>query len=362
MRLLVSPCSYKGTLSACELATAIADVAQGLGHETLFAPFADGGDDTLACLHSALGGEFVYLDVTGPTGRPVNARYLRLNKTAVVELASASGIAHLAIGELDALNAQTTGFGQVIARAIGDGAKNIYLTVGGSASTDGGAGALVALGARLLDDHGVDIAAGGIGLSSLSTIDLSCLRQTTAGCSFVVVSDVNSPLLGPSGAAYIFAPQKGADAAQVKLLEQALTHYASIFKQTIACDKSQLPGAGSAGGTGYGLAMALDAPVVSGFDWLSQMLNLEQKLEQCDAIVVAEGRIDSQSFDSGKAVGRLVSRAQALHKKVYALPAITSDEDFDNGNITRLIQSSHYADSGQADIAAVKLATKALLS
>jgi glycerate kinase len=171
-----------------------------------------------------------------------------------------------------------------------------------------------------------------------------------------------APLLGPSGAAYIFAPQKGADAAQVKLLEQALTHYASIFKQTIACDKSQLPGAGSAGGTGYGLAMALDAPVVSGFDWLSQMLNLEQKLEQCDAIVVAEGRIDSQSFDSGKAVGRLVSRAQALHKKVYALPAITSDEDFDNGNITRLIQSSHYADSGQADIAAVKLATKALLS
>jgi len=362
VRLLVSPCSYKGTLSACELAAAIADVAQGLGHETLLAPFADGGDDTLACLHSALGGEFVYLDVTGPTGRPVNARYLRLNKTAVVELASASGIAHLAIGELDALNAQTTGFGQVIARAIGDGAKNIYLTVGGSASTDGGAGALVALGARLLDDHGVDIAAGGIGLSSLSTIDLSCLRQTTAGCSFVVVSDVNSPLLGPNGAAYIFAPQKGADAAQVKLLDQALAHYASTFKQTIACDKSQLPGAGSAGGTGYGLAMALDAPVVSGFDWLSQMLNLEQKLEQCDAIVVAEGRIDSQSFDSGKAVGRLVSRAQALHKKVYALPAITSDENFDNGYITRLIQSSHYASSGQADIAAVKLATKALLS
>lgn len=362
MRLLVCPCSYKGTVPACQVAVAIAEVATSLGHEPLLAPFADGGDDTLTCLHSALGGEFVYVDVVGATGKPVKAHYLRLGDSAVCELATASGIAHLVTDELDALHAQTTGFGQVIDRAIKDGAKKIYLTVGGSASTDGGAGALQALGARLLDAQGCDIATGGVALSALAKIDLDTLAQNTAGCSFVVVSDVNSPLTGPTGAAYIFGPQKGANPEQVLLLDRCLAHYATIFARVRGFDKSTMPGAGSAGGTGYGLAMALDAPIVSGFEWLSTMLDLEHKLSNCDAIVVAEGRIDSQSFDSGKAVGRLVQLAKAQGKLVYALPAITSGADFSDCGIDYLVESSRYAINGQADLNCIKQAARDLLS
>ncbi len=321
MRILVCPCSYKGTISALELAQAIAEVLAEKGHSSELAPFADGGDDTLACLQQVRGGEFVYKEVSGPTGIKGLSRYLKFPDHAVVELAGASGIALLQEGQFDPLGAQTEGFGQLIRFAIEAGARQIFLTVGGSASTDGGTGALRMLGARFLDGDGFDIAAGGAALLSLSRIDLAELKTLTRGCSFTVISDVHNPLTGPDGAASVFAPQKGANAAEVALLDRALAHFADCLEAALGRRGRDLPGAGSAGGAGFGLSMVLDAPIVSGFDWLSQELHLPEKLERCQAVVVAEGRIDSQSL-SGKSVGRLIELARRRGCLVYGLPAL----------------------------------------
>lgn len=321
MHILVCPCSYKGSISALDLAQTIAAVLHEKGHSTEIAPFADGGDDTLACLQQVKGGQFVYKEVYGPTGAIALSRYLKFPDHAVIELAGASGIALLQERQLNALGAQTEGFGQLIRFAIEGGARRLYLTVGGSASTDGGTGALRMMGARFLDDTGSDIAAGGAALLSLADVELSELRELTQGCTFTVVSDVHNPLTGPDGAAYIFAPQKGANPEQVALLDRALEHFADCLESALGRKGRHLPGAGSAGGAGFGLSMVLDATIVSGFDWLSQELHLKEKLECAQAVVVAEGRLDSQSL-SGKAVGRLIEMARQSGCLVYGLPAL----------------------------------------
>lgn len=322
MKILVAPCSYKGTISAPDLAAAISQGAAQKGHETEVLPFADGGDDTLNCLAQALHGKFINVQAQGPTGLPVNAQYLKLlGDKAVVELASASGIAHLNTCQLDPLGAHTRGFGEVIYTAIKDGAKHITLTLGGSASTDGGSGALYSLGARLLDDTGGDIAPGGIGLTNLRYVDFTNLYKNIKGVQFFVASDVTNPLLGAQGAAHIFAPQKGADAAQVKLLDDALSHFADIIEAAMARSLRLEPGAGSAGGAGFGLSAVLNAPILSGFEWLADLLTLPERIQKCDAVIVSEGRIDRQSL-GGKAVGRLIQLSREMGKKVYALPAL----------------------------------------
>ncbi len=325
-RVLIAPCSYKGSIAAPALAEVIAREAERCGFDTISAPFADGGDDTVNCLKAALApdGKIIQKDVTGPLGAEVRASYLIAGEEAVVELASASGIAHLQPQELDGLRAQTIGLGELIKDAIERGLKKIYVTLGGSASTDGGAGCLSVLGARFLNKDDNDIGCGGISLLDLVRVDLTLLEKTIAGVQFYVVSDVTNPLTGKFGAAAVFGPQKGLSPQDVPVLDRALSNFAATLERTLSADSSlrMRPGAGSAGGAGYGLSLLLKAPIISGFDWLFDKLSLAEKMDLCDLVVVAEGCLDSQSL-SGKGVGRLIALAKSKGKKVIAMPAVT---------------------------------------
>jgi glycerate 2-kinase len=351
LKILVAPASYKGSIAAHRLAAAMArgckdlagaDAANKDIHrlyrqmEILAVPIADGGDDTLASINLALGGVLVESQVIGPTGQTVQASYLRLPETAlettpglapdlaIIELAQASGIAYLTSDQLAPLAAHTYGTGQLIGSAIAGGAKEIVITVGGSASTDGGTGALSALGARFLDMQGQPVPRGGGGLRQIARIDLSELIQATAGVSFIVATDVTSPLLGAAGAAAVFGPQKGANPADVALLEEGLAHFASLLEKQLDPGRiaalRHVPGAGAAGGAGFGFAAILGAQIVSGFHFLAELLGLEQKIRWCDLIIVGEGKLDGQSL-SGKGVGEIISLAAQLGKTVLALPA-----------------------------------------
>lgn len=333
VKILVAPCAYKGTLQASDLAKAIAQgLKQGVNTKTReleieLAPVADGGDDTIACLQLALGGNFVYETVSGPISQPVQAAYLRLGKLAVVELAQASGIAHLQRSELAALHANTFGTGQILARAIADGATSVAIMLGGSASTDGGSAALAALGAKFYDKAGNVIltdgtVCGGGALLAIAHIDIAELRRKVAGVEFLIATDVTNPLLGSQGAAAIFAQQKGANSDEVTYLERSLEHFASVLETACQSDKAwrSCAGAGAAGGAGFGLALGLGAQFTSGFHWLAEKTNLLEKLNWCDLVVVAEGCLDSQSL-SGKASGEILKLAKAAGKIVVALPA-----------------------------------------
>ena len=335
VNILVAPAAYKGSIPASRLAHAMAeatrrffcDFGKGQNLTVLEAPIADGGDDTVLCLHEAIGGELVYRQVIGPTGQAHEAPYLRLDDMAIVELAAPSGIAHLTTGQLAPLAAHTYGLGQLIGDAIAGGARKVVVTLGGSASTDGGTGALAALGAGFLNRHGEPIALGGGGLSELVSIDLSNFVPARSDVQFVIATDVVSPLLGPGGASHVFAPQKGADRLQVDLLERNLGHFAAVVEgQLPATGKEPLcniedEGAGAAGGAGFGLASLLPAQIVSGFHFFAQLLDLPERIEQCDLIIVAEGCLDGQSL-VGKGVGEIIAMARGYSKDILAVPAL----------------------------------------
>ncbi len=330
-KILVAPASYKGSIAAHRLATVIGRACEDLAGkdihhlyreiEIIETPIADGGDDTLTSLKLALGGDLIESDVQGPTGQTVRAAYLRLPamapELAIIELAQASGIAYLTREQLAPLAAHTYGTGQLIGHAIAGGAKKIVIAVGGSASTDGGTGALSALGAKFLDSSGQPLPACGGSLLQIAKIDLSQLLLATSGVTFVVATDVTSPLLGDLGAAAVFGPQKGAGPADVALLEEGLGHFAALLEADYDTDYISplrlLPGSGAAGGAGYGFAAVLGAEIVSGFHFLAGLLDLAQKLEWCDLVIVAEGKLDKQSI-SGKGVGEIIRLAAAMGK------------------------------------------------
>lgn len=320
MKILVAPSAYKGTIQASCLARA---VAEGLNnHDVLMAPMADGGDDTLSCLSLCFPSEFVEAEVLDAIGRPHQAAYLRAGSKAFVELARACGIALLR--DLSPMGAHTFGLGQLIKLAVEQGASEVIVTLGGSASTDGGTGALRALGASIRDNLGNDIVGGGM-LAAIDSIDLRPLK-VYSNIQFLVATDVLSPLLGPEGAAAVFAPQKGATMAQVQALDLGLAHFAARLESSrlAAGVGRQLdisaPGCGAAGGTAFGLSAALGAEIVSGFSYLAGVCGLAEKMNWCDGVVVAEGAIDAQSL-AGKATGEILKLARAAGKKVWALPA-----------------------------------------
>ncbi len=366
MKILIAPCSYKGSIAASALATAIeAGInSQNPGlNQIKLAPVADGGDDTLACLQLAAGGDLVYQTVSGPTSKPVQAAYLLLNDIACIELAQASGIAHLKTDELAPLTAHTYGTGELIAHAIENGARKIVITLGGSASTDGGTAILVALGAKFLNKQGQSTIFGGGSLIDIEHIALAVLNEKIERVSFVIATDVVSPLLGASGAAAVFAPQKGASIDQVRLLEQGLAHFADMLDAVVTSKRNSLrhtPGAGAAGGAGFGLATALSASFVSGFHWLAERTNLSEKLNWCDMVVVAEGCLDNQSL-SGKAVGELLQLAKSAGKAVVALPAVTTLSQSDQEKLFSAVfctAEPPFCQGNQADVTSVTAAAR----
>ena len=306
LAVVVAPDSFKGTAGAAAVAASVAGGWRSVrpGDHVIELPLADGGEGTLDALESALPTctrhEVV---VPGPDGRAVTASWLMLpDGTAVAELASSSGLGLMSAPAPH--DAHTRGLGRVLADALDAGARRLVVGLGGSASTDGGAGLLTELGARLLDSLGEPVVDGSHGLAATVRVDLSGLRPLPAG-GVEIWSDVTAPLLGPRGAAAVFGPQKGAGPAVVLALERALEGFAVL----VDADPST-PGAGAAGGTGFGL-LVWGATVVSGAEAVAEAVGLDRLVAEADLVVTGEGRFDEQTA-GGKLVSWVASSARAL--------------------------------------------------
>ncbi len=318
MRVLVAPAAFKGSLRPREAAEAIARGFRRASPRFRIAlcPLADGGDGTLEVLLSARGGRLRTAAVEDPLGRPVEAEWGLLDGTAVIEMARAAGLVLLAPEERDPLKASTYGVGQLVLAALNEGVREIWLGLGGSATVDGGAGFLQALGVRLLDARGRPIPKGGAGLAKLAALDLSSADPRVKRTRIVALCDVRSPLLGPRGAR-LYMPQKGATPEQCEALERNLAHFAEVALRDAGIDVREIPGAGAAGGLGAALAL-LGAELVSGSEFIAEELGLEGRVRECDLVVGGEGQIDPQTLE-GKGILQLARLAKAHRKPLVVL-------------------------------------------
>ncbi|MET4656402.1 glycerate kinase [Streptomyces sp. PvP037] len=320
-RVLVAADKFKGSLTAVEVAERVTAglrrVVPELEVEAL--PVADGGDGTVAAAVAA-GFARREVRVAGPLGDEVTAAYALRGDTAVVEMAEASGLQRLPAGVFAPLTASTYGSGELLRAALDAGARTIVFGVGGSATTDGGAGMLSALGARFVTAAGEPVAPGGGGLAELASADLSGLDPRLASVEFVLASDVDNPLTGPKGAPAVYGPQKGASPEDVETLDTALTHFVKVLEGAVgekaaACAAS--PGAGAAGGIGFG-ALLLGAGFRPGIEVMLDVLGFAPALERADLVITGEGSLDEQTLH-GKAPAGVAAAARAAGREVVAV-------------------------------------------
>jgi len=309
--VLIASDKFKGSLTAAEVAAAVgAGVRRVRPDAAIVAvPVADGGDGTLAAAVAA-GFTLVPVTAAGPTGQPVSTGYARQGDVAVVELADVCGLVRLPDG-LVPMTASSRGAGEVIGAAIDAGCTRVVLGIGGSASTDGGAGLVRGLGARLLDDAGRELPEGGGALARLAGLDLSLLAERVAGIEIVVACDVDNPLTGPDGAAATYGPQKGAGPGQVIELDDALTHFADVVALSTGCDLRDEPGAGAAGGVGYAALALLGAELRPGIELVLDLVGFEGRLAAADLVVTGEGALDEQTLHGKAPVGVAAAAAMA---------------------------------------------------
>ncbi|MDM5340193.1 glycerate kinase [Fictibacillus enclensis] len=303
MKIVIAPDSYKGSLSAMEAAAAI---ERGIKKadpsiETVIVPAADGGEGTMDTLVAATAGEKKEVRVTGPLGQEVVASYGVLGDTrmCVIEMAEASGLCLLTQEELNPLASTTFGTGQLIKQALDDGFRSFILAIGGSATNDGGAGMLQALGMKLVDKNGAEIGSGGGELSCLEVIDDTGFDQRIKESTFLIASDVENPLVGKSGASAVFGPQKGATAEMVNVLDQNLSHWADKVEELTGTRLHDLPGAGAAGGIGGAFQAFFSAQMKRGVDIVTEYAGLPEALDGATLVITGEGRVDFQTA-SGK--------------------------------------------------------------
>ncbi|QQK79344.1 glycerate kinase [Salicibibacter cibi] len=305
--IIIAPDSFKESMSARQAAEAIQSGFQqsGVHHDYHLIPMGDGGEGTMEALTANLDGTYHKLQVEGPNIHPVEATYAvsKDGKTAIMEMAQASGLDRVAAQHRDVGTASTYGTGEVIRAALDQGVQKIILGIGGSATNDGGAGMIEALGAKLLDDQGRPIARGGVGLEHLATIDVSELDPRLQKTEIVVACDVTNPLLGEKGASAIFGPQKGADTAMVQRLDHALAHFHARTVEATGNEQQKTPGAGAAGGLGYALLAYLNAELKPGIDLVLEESNFRAYARKADVIITGEGKIDGQSVYGKTPVG-----------------------------------------------------------
>ncbi|RMI33112.1 glycerate kinase [Streptomyces triticirhizae] len=321
-RVLIAADKFKGSLTAAEVAE---HVAAGIrrarpGTSVVSLPVADGGDGTVDAVVAG-GFDPVEVEVTGPLGLPVAARFALRGETAVVEMAQASGLVLLPQRTFAPMTATTYGTGELIAAALDAGASRVILGVGGSATTDGGAGMLTALGATLLDEDGDPLPWGGGPLRELASADLSGLDPRLKDTEFVLASDVDNPLTGPTGAASVYGPQKGADPLEVEVLDGALAHFAEVLERTEGervAELAEAPGAGAAGGIGFGALLGLNATFRPGIEVLLEVLGFAEALAEADLVITGEGSLDEQTL-RGKAPAGVAARARAAGRRVLAV-------------------------------------------
>ena len=353
MKIVIASDSFKGSLSSIEVAESvekgILDVLPSCN--VVKVAVADGGEGTKEALCQTLGGKTVEIPVEDPIGRTINASYVILEDgiTAVLEMSAASGLTLLTPSERNPMRTSTYGTGQLIADALGRGCRRFLVGIGGSATNDGGMGMLKALGYRFLDAEGNELSGIGASLSKVCRIDDSRVLQAVHESEFIVACDVDSPLYGPDGAAYVFAPQKGADSDMVKALDDGLRHYAevsSIYVNSfgnrlpdnlddgeyllVDCnaiqDRSSMPGVGAAGGLGYAFVTFLGARLKRGVDMVLDAIGFDKMIEGADLVITGEGRIDAQTF-TGKTPYGVLQRASRHGIPVMALAGLVDLDD-----------------------------------
>ena len=315
-RVLIAADKFKGSLTAVEVAERVTAGIRAVraDAEVEAVPVADGGDGTVAAA-VANGFERREAEVTGPLGAPVTAAYALRDGTAVVEMAEAAGLQHLPPGVFAPLTATTYGVGELLLAALDAGARSLVFGVGGSATTDGGAGMLAALGARLLDADGDPVPHGGGPLRELATADLSGLDPRLADVDVVLASDVDNPLTGPKGAAAVYGPQKGAGEDDVEVLDAGLRHFAEVLGET---ERAESPGAGAAGGIGFAALIGLNARFRPGIEVLMEELSVAEAISRADLVVTGEGSLDEQTLH-GKAPAGVAAAAREAGKPVVAV-------------------------------------------
>ena len=335
MKVAIAIDSFKGSLSSVAAGNAAAEGVKRVfpNAECMVRPLADGGEGTVDALVAGLGGELKRVTVTGPAGKPVNAKYgLLPDGVVVMEMAEAAGITLVSGEEKNPLFTTTYGVGEMILDAVKNGAKKFVIGIGGSATNDGGAGMLQALGFRLLDAEGHDIPRGGAALAKLARIEAKAKGEgeqwNVSSCSFRIACDVKNPLCGPNGASAVFGPQKGATPEMVRELDAALANFSRVTSSSSASrdssDASLHPGAGAAGGLGFGFKAFLGAELVPGVDLILSETHLEDFIRDADIVVTGEGRLDGQTV-MGKAPIGVVRLAKRYGKRVLAFSGILGD-------------------------------------
>jgi glycerate kinase len=347
-RVLLAPDKFKGSLPAAAVADAVSrGLRRGLPDlEVVSLPIADGGDGTVAAALAA-GFDPVEVTATGPTGEPVRTTYARRGHVAVIEMADVSGLARLPGGSPAPLTATSRGTGEVVAAAIEAGCRHVVLGIGGSASTDAGAGLAQALGARILDRDGRDVGPGGGALAEVASIDPAPLRSRTAGVRFTVACDVDNPLTGPSGAAAVYGPQKGGSPQDVELLDAALGRFADVVAPTADGDRRDVAGAGAAGGVGFAALALLGADLRPGIDLVLELVGFDEHLDGVDLVVTGEGSLDRQTLH-GKAVAGVAARAA---QREIPVVAVCGQNSLDPAELTGAGVRAAYALTEHADLA-----------
>ncbi|MBG9588598.1 glycerate kinase [Cytobacillus firmus] len=329
MKIVIAPDSFKESLSALEAANAIERGFKAIFPHAQYKkmPMADGGEGTVQSLADATDGRIIECTVTGPLGEPVQSFFGLMGdgKTAVIEMAAASGLHLVSPEKRNPLLTSTRGTGELITAAVDTGVQHIIIGIGGSATNDAGAGMIQALGGKLYDKTGREIGPGGGALAELSAIDMSNLDPRLRDVHIEVACDVDNPLTGPRGASAIFGPQKGATPEMVQLLDRNLGHFADIVEQALGKPFRDIEGAGAAGGIGGSLLAFLNADLKRGIDIVLDAVNFVEEVKGADLVITGEGRIDSQTIYGKTPIG--VAKAAKKHGiPVIGLAGSISDD------------------------------------
>ena len=317
--------SFKGTVSSREICAIAQQVIPRHfpACEVVCIPVADGGEGTVDCFIQAMGAQRVEVTVTNALGEKSAAAYARIGELAIIEMAAAAGLPQ--VGALRCPGTATTyGVGELIAHAVDSGCRKILLGLGGSATNDGGCGCAAALGVRFYDADGQSFVPVGDTLGRIARIDTAEAEALLRSVEITVMCDVTNPLYGPTGAAYVFAPQKGADAEKVKSLDAGLRHFGDVIRSQLGIDVSRMPGAGAAGGMGAGCVALLGGMIQSGIDAVLDVTGFDRQLEGADLVITGEGRIDSQSAD-GKVVSGVARRTRTKGIPLIAIAGGIAD-------------------------------------
>lgn len=335
LSVLIASDSFKGSASSEEIARYISNGIQRVDEtiQVSSLEIADGGEGTVQAITKARSGQLHLKQVTGPMGKPVNAKYGIFGKRqAVIEVAETSGLTLVEPDELDPYKATSYGLGELIKHLVNEGIQDIYVGLGGSACNDGGLGLLQALGGKVLDQAGNPASLGAAGLDQVHTINLDGVHELLQDVNIEVLSDVSNPLLGPSGATYIFGGQKGVMAEDFPIIDQYMSRFRDKVLETLSIDLDKIPGAGAAGGLGATLGGLCGAKVHQGIEKILQLIDIESKVSQVDLVITGEGSIDIQSL-YGKAPMGVATIAKNYNKPVIAIVGSVSD------NISAIYQS-----------------------